>query len=137
MRLVLLCLLLALQACNESASRASPASENRSPAPSSAAETVPVVRSLGSEEIWTKRCVVCHGKQGKGDGPGAAALNPKPQSLGDPAWQKAVTDAEIEKAIVGGGAAVGKSTAMPANPDLANKPEVVKGLVKKVRSFAP
>ena len=27
---------------------------------------------------YTLYCAVCHGNEGKGDGPGAAALNPKP-----------------------------------------------------------
>ena len=36
-----------------------------------------------------------------------------------------------------GGAAVGKSPLMPANPDLSSQPEVVQALVKRVRSFAP
>jgi hypothetical protein len=34
-----------------------------------------------------------------------------------------------------GGPAVGKSPAMPGNPDLQSKPEVVKELVKIVRAF--
>jgi hypothetical protein len=34
-----------------------------------------------------------------------------------------------------GGAAVGKSPAMPGNPDLQAKPAVVKELVKLVRAF--
>jgi mono/diheme cytochrome c family protein len=28
-------------------------------------------------------CVACHGPQGKGDGPAAAALDPKPKNLSD------------------------------------------------------
>lgn len=80
--------------------------------------------------------MVCHGQSGKGDGPGAAALNPKPRDYTNAEWQKTVTDDEIAKIIVQGGAAVGKSPNMPANPDLASKPQVVQGLVKVVRSFA-
>lgn len=52
-------------------------------------------------------------------------------------WQKSVTDEQLAKVIVEGGASVGKSALMPANPDLAGQPEVVQALVKKVRSFAP
>jgi mono/diheme cytochrome c family protein len=47
--------------------------------------------SLGTEErlvqgkdIFTKNCVSCHGSEGKGDGPGAAALQPKPADFTDP-----------------------------------------------------
>jgi mono/diheme cytochrome c family protein len=86
--------------------------------------------------IFQARCATCHGQFGRGDGPGAAALNPKPQNYADAAWQAKVTDAEIEKAIVFGGAAVGKSAQMVPNPDLEAKPGVVAALREKVRSFA-
>jgi mono/diheme cytochrome c family protein len=88
-----------------------------------------------AHEIFTTRCATCHGQFGRGDGPGAAALNPKPQNYADAAWQKTVTDAEIEKAIVYGGASVGKSPLMVPNPDLEAKPGVVAALREKVRSF--
>ncbi|HEY3495923.1 MAG TPA: c-type cytochrome, partial [Polyangiaceae bacterium] len=42
--------------------------------------------------MFKARCVVCHGEKGHGDGPGAAALNPKPRDYTDPAWQGSVTD---------------------------------------------
>jgi hypothetical protein len=85
--------------------------------------------------IYETRCAMCHGAGGKGDGPMGAALTPKPRDLGDPAWQKSVTDEHIEKIIVGGGPAVGKSPLMAANPDLASKPDVVKALRQMVRNF--
>ena len=80
-------------------------------------------------------CATCHGEDGQGDGPGAAALNPKPRNYTDKAWQAKVTDDEIKKAILGGGAAVGLSPAMPSQPQLKDKPEVVDALVRIVRSF--
>lgn len=85
--------------------------------------------------LFKSRCVVCHGDGGKGDGPGAAALTPKPRAFGDAEWQASVGDDAIAKTIVGGGAAVGKSPTMPPNADLKDKPEVVAGLVKIVRNF--
>lgn len=88
-----------------------------------------------AHDIFQTRCSVCHGAFGRGDGAGAAALNPKPQNYADPAWQKTVTDEEIEKAIVYGGAAVGKSPLMVPNPDLEGKPGVVAALREKVRAF--
>ena len=84
---------------------------------------------------WDNLCVSCHGKKGHGDGVAAASLNPKPASFGDAAWQKSVTDEHLTKVIVEGGAAAGKSALMPANPDLADKPEVVKELIAKIRSY--
>lgn len=85
---------------------------------------------------YDQLCVTCHGATGIGDGIGAAALNPKPRNYTDKAWQKSVTDEFLAKIIVQGGAAAGKSNLMPASPDLADKPEVVKGLVAIVRGFA-
>ena len=101
----------------------------------------PVVAAAGSsaateaKDIFNTRCSVCHGVGGKGDGAASAALNPKPRDMTDDAWQKSVTDEHLKKVIVEGGAAVGKSALMAANPDLKDKPEVVAELVKLVRSL--
>lgn len=89
-----------------------------------------------ADELFAKRCAACHGTTGMGDGPGAMALTPKPRNYRDRAWQKSVKDEEIEKAIVYGGAAVGKSPQMVANPDLQAKPGVVAALRLKIREFA-
>ena len=88
-----------------------------------------------AHEIFQTRCATCHGQLGRDDGPGAAALNPKPQNYADAAWQAKVTDAEIEKAIVDGGAAVGKSPPLVPTPALGAAPGVVAALREKVRSF--
>lgn len=86
-------------------------------------------------KIFSTRCVPCHGAQGAGDGPASAGLVPKPRALNDKAWQDSATDDYIERIIQYGGAAVGKSPAMPPNPDLVDKP-VVKGLRAIVRGLA-
>jgi len=62
-------------------------------------------------------------------------LTPQPRNLRDAAFQTKVDDAYLEKVIQFGGAAVGKSPAMPPNPDLADKPEVLKALRAHVRSL--
>jgi len=87
-----------------------------------------------AREVYKTRCATCHGDNGKGDGPGGAALTPKPRNYSDKEWQKTVTDEQIKKTIVQGGAAVGKSPAMPPAPDLDGKP-VLDGLVGVVREF--
>lgn len=86
-------------------------------------------------KIFETRCVPCHGAQGHGDGPTSKGLTPQPRNLSDAAWHKQVDDAYIERVIQMGGAAVGKSPAMPPNPDLAGKPEVIKALRAKIRSL--
>lgn len=87
-----------------------------------------------AEEIFTSRCVTCHGADGRGDGTGSAQLNPKPRNFHDAAWQKSVTDDHLMKIIKLGGAAVGKSAAMPSNPDITSS-QVLTALKDKVRSF--
>jgi len=88
-----------------------------------------------AREIFTSRCVSCHGSTGGGDGPASASLNPHPRNFHDTAWQAAVTDEHIERIIVGGGAAVGKSPAMPGNPDLNGRAAVVQALRAHIRTF--
>jgi len=59
-------------------------------------------------------CASCHGPGGKGDGPAAAALDPKPRDLSDPAYVSTLTDEHIFKTVKEGGASVGRSPLMPA-----------------------
>ena len=54
-----------------------------------AADTPPVVKRgpasptspASGHEMFTTYCAVCHGKEGRGDGPAATALNKKPANL--------------------------------------------------------
>jgi len=89
-----------------------------------------------AQQIFSTRCFTCHGAMGEGDGPGSAALMPKPRNFTDTTWQASVTDDHIAKIIQYGGAAVGKSPTMPGNPDLMGKPEVVQALVAHIRSLS-
>jgi mono/diheme cytochrome c family protein len=88
-----------------------------------------------ARQIYGARCVTCHGATGDGDGPAAANRRPPPKRFSDPAWQRSISDPEIERIIRSGGAALGKSAAMPPNPDLAGRPEVVTALREHVRGF--
>lgn len=118
---------LALIACKDQGSGTSGAGTATSK-PATAAITPEV------KETFKNRCAPCHGESGKGDGPGAAALTPKPRDYTNAAWQDGVKDEDIKKTIVSGGAAVGKSPIMPASPDLDGKPEL-DGLVAYIRTF--
>ena len=40
------------------------------------------------KQIYDNQCAACHGPAGKGDGPAAAALNPKPANLTDKAFMQ-------------------------------------------------
>jgi mono/diheme cytochrome c family protein len=105
------------------------------PTPAVVPSSPPADPAAEASALFKLKCVVCHGDHGAGDGPGAAAIVPKPRAFSDPQWQDAVTDDHIKKIIVEGGPAVGKSPAMPPNPDLKGKDEVVTALVKVVRGF--
>lgn len=106
---------------------------------SGASGVQPVTTTISSNDraqasnIFSSRCAACHGPDGRGDGPGAANLNPKPRDFHDPAWQASVSDSQIESVIVYGGAAAGKSPLMVGNPDLANQPGVVAALRELIR----
>ena len=85
--------------------------------------------------LFRSKCIACHGDHGAGDGPASGPLDPKPRAFADPTWQASVTDDQIKKTILEGGAGVGKSVAMSANPELKDKPEELTALVKIVRDF--
>lgn len=115
------------------------AAEKKAAAPAAPkkAEPHPIIAQVGGEaaNVFSTRCSTCHGMSGKGDGAAAQALNPKPRSFEDGAWQGTITDDHIKKVIVEGGAAVGKSPLMAPNPDLKGKDDVLNGLVKIVRGM--
>jgi mono/diheme cytochrome c family protein len=131
--------LLAL-ACGERDAPAPAAASVPAAAQAPTAVTQPLAPSAAASDearqIFTTRCTTCHGSEGAGDGPGSAALDPKPRNFQDPVWQDATTDEHLEKIVMYGGAAVGKSPSMPGNPDLMAKPEVVRALVAHLRSLA-
>ena len=102
--------------------------------PSAASAAVAAVTET-AEDVFKNRCTPCHGASGLGDGPAAAALNPKPRNYTDAAWQKSVSDDQLKNTILYGGPAVGKSAAMPSQPDLEAKPVVLAGLIKIIRDF--
>lgn len=52
--------------------------------------------------VYAARCALCHGPTGRGDGPGAAALNPKPRNYHDKAYMDTRTDAELLEVIRNG-----------------------------------
>ncbi len=85
--------------------------------------------------LFANVCSQCHGLEGKGDGPAAETLNPKPRNYTDPQWQASVTDDEIKAIIVGGGQSVGKSGMMPPNPNLKGRDDVLNELVQIIRAF--
>lgn len=64
-------------------------------------------------DLFHKNCSSCHGNAGKGDGPAAVALNPKPRDLTDKTLMSGLDDQYLRTLIQKGGAALGKSPLMP------------------------
>jgi len=56
--------------------------------------------------IYKTNCAVCHGNEGKGDGPAGAALQPPPRNLVEGKWKKGGTSEQLfvtlQKGIEGG-----------------------------------
>lgn len=64
------------------------------------ATTAPVATGaeLGAQ-VFVKRCVLCHGPDGHGDGIASKGLNPKPRNFHDQAYMKTRTDAQLLEII--------------------------------------
>lgn len=87
-----------------------------------------------AQENYSTFCAKCHGDDGKGNGPSAATLNPKPQDYTDCKTMEKKSDAELFKVISEGGDAVGLSPDMqPWGGTLTD--DEIHDLVKYVRSF--
>lgn len=63
--------------------------------------------------LYETYCTSCHGMSGKGDGPAAVSLRPKPKNLTDSAYMSSLNDQYLYDVINKGGVAVGKSPFMP------------------------
>lgn len=85
------------------------------------------------EEIYEANCIACHGEGGKGDGPAAGVLKPPPRDHTDKAYMSTLTDEDLKKVIVMGGAIKGRPL-MPSHPQLRG--EQLDALVAYVRSLS-
>lgn len=83
---------------------------------------------------FSSLCVTCHGATGKGDGPAAAALNPKPKDFTACKAMAKFSDETLFKTIKGGGQSTGLSPMMPAWNSQLTDPQI-HNMVKYVRSF--
>ncbi len=87
-----------------------------------------------ARENYMSYCTKCHGEQGKGDGPGAAMLNPKPRDYTDCKTMQKKPDEELFKVINEGGEAAGMSADMqPWGGTLSD--QEIHDLVKFIRGF--
>lgn len=79
--------------------------------------------------LYKKSCVACHGATGKGDGPAATAMNPRPPDMTDAKRMAGFTDAKLAE-VIGKG-----SKGMPGFGSML-KPADVKALVAYIQSLS-
>lgn len=86
---------------------------------------------------YDQLCAGCHGTTGKGDGPAAASLKPKPRDHTDCKVMAKDTDAALFKVIKEGGQGSGRSPLMPPwkaslkDPDIQNTVAYIRSFCKK------
>ena len=96
-----------------------------------AASVIPAAAIAGDaaagKVIFDTNCMTCHGMLGKGDGPLAAALDPKPRDLSGGSFKfdtdsdgEMGTDADLKAVIAQGAMAFGGSPLMAPWPALAD-----------------
>jgi cytochrome c6 len=79
--------------------------------------------------IYAEKCTVCHGPNGKGDGPGGAALNPKPRDHTDGKYMNSRTNEQLLEVIHNG------KGNMPAWKGVLTEDQM-KAVLKHVRGLA-
>ena len=97
--------------------------------------------AAAGKAIFAVNCYTCHGMEGKGDGPLAAALNPKPRDLSTGSFNfdtdsdgKTGSDADLKAVITKGAAAFGGSPLMAPWPALSD--DDVANIIAYIRSLA-
>ena len=92
---------------------------------------------LAAEEtarLFRELCSVCHGVGGKGDGPSAQGLEPKPADFTNCTVMAKDADDVLFQIIKGGGQSVGRSTVMPAWGDTLSDQQI-RQLIRFIRDF--
>lgn len=84
--------------------------------------------------LFQELCAVCHGVGGKGDGPSARGLEPKPADFTNCQAMAKESDEVLSKIIKGGGQSIGRSTVMPAWGDALSEQQI-RELVKFIRGL--
>jgi mono/diheme cytochrome c family protein len=115
-------------ACSSEPAKPADSSHSR-PAASGVSEEV----LAKGKSIYKANCVACHGESGKGDGPAAGVLKPKPRDHTDAVYMSTISDEEMGKVIRFGGAIKGKPL-MPSNPQINGKD--LEALIAYTRSLS-
>jgi mono/diheme cytochrome c family protein len=87
--------------------------------------------TLGAR-LYQERCSPCHGDQGKGDGPTAAALEPKPRNFNDAGFWHGRSLDDLRKVVLGGK----PGTMMPPFQGVLTDAEI-DAVTQHLRTFDP
>ena len=113
---------------NASTETASPTTQAQT-APATDTGAVAADPIAHGKQIYLARCALCHGPEGKGDGPAAAGLNPKPRNHTDGTYMRSRTDDQLLEVIHNG------KGGMPAWGSVLSEQEI-HDVLKYVRTLA-
>jgi len=91
-----------------------------------------VITSVDGKAIYDTRCSPCHGMDGAGDGPAAAAITPKPRNFRDRDFWSGRTDTQLHAVVKEGR----PGTLMPPFEGVVSDAEI-DAVVAYLRTFRP
>ena len=112
-------LLVSLAACGSDAGESRPGAK-------------PAVDMAQGRVVYETRCAPCHGSGGGGDGPAAAAIEPKPRNFRDPAFWKGRTQGQLRLVVE-----QGRPGTLMAPFEGVLSPAEIDDVVAYVQSFRP
>ena len=86
-------------------------------------------------QLYATYCASCHGPDGKGDGPVAQTLQPRPANHTDHVYMGTLSDEHLYQVISKGGASVGKSPLMAPWGGVVNE-EGIRDLIAFIRKLS-
>lgn len=89
---------------------------------------------LIGRKLYMTHCFTCHGVTGKGDGPAAVRLEPRPRNLTDDAYMSGKTDQDLYNVISGGSAVLHRFSGMPEWKQLFY-PERIRDIIAYLRTL--
>ena len=117
---------------SSSGDASAPAAAPATPAPDTTRSSGPAPTQVSlelGEKVFQQRCVLCHGPEGRGNGPASMGLKPPPRNFHDAAYMHSKTDEELLTSIRNG------KSAMPPWGKVLSDVEIRSALMV-VRTFA-
>ena len=102
------------------------------PGPAAAADQARAAAEAAGRQVYETRCTPCHGVGGAGDGPAAAAMEPKPRNFRDPGFWKGRSTEQLRLVVTQGR----PGTLMAPFEGVLSRAEI-DAVVAYVQSFRP